>query len=243
MAQVSAVIHNDTTASAFGPPIMLVNYGGCGRIEVLEHADGIFSEEGDQILNSIDLSTLAMPAIGWTYPSTGNKTINDAYLQRHLRMGVQPMAPVYGADHSLGDGDVAIDQLFQDYGTLFRAIRATRWGTDRSHVISIDPPPAAGGPLHNVFASLDPRSAQAPWIVVLALADPTVDSVLVTLKLPFGNKPAGCEVHLPGVLGTDGAARAEPAKVVGQRRVGQEILIQLHARLLRGCAVLQCSLE
>ena len=46
-AAVSAVIHNDTTASAFGPPIMLVNYGGCGRMEVLEHADGVFSEEGE----------------------------------------------------------------------------------------------------------------------------------------------------------------------------------------------------
>ena len=193
---------------------------------------------GDSILNSIGLSTLAMPAIGWTYPSAGNKTINDQYLQRHLRMGVQPTAPVYGADHSLGDSDQEIDTLYREYGALFRMIRATRWGTDRSQVISIDPPPAAGGPLHNVFASLDPRSSLAPWTVVLALADASIDSVLVTLKLPFGDKPAGCEVHLPGVVGV-----AEKAEVVGRQRVGQEILIQLKARLLRGCAVLQCSLE
>jgi hypothetical protein len=35
-------------------------------------------------------------------------------------MGVQPTAPVYGADHSLDDTDKAIDLLYSEYGTLFR---------------------------------------------------------------------------------------------------------------------------
>ena len=68
-----------------------------------------------------------------------------------------------------------------------------------------------------------------------------VDSVLVTLKLPFGDKPAGCQVMLPGI-----GKRAESVVVTrqsSQQRTGQEILIQLQARLFRGCAVLQCSLE
>ena len=246
-AAVSAAVHYQAAPGSPGSPptsapVVLVNYAGSTRMELLEHADGIFSEEGDAILNSIGLSAIAMPAIGWTYPSTGNKTINDAYLQRHLRMGVQPTAPVYGADHSLDDADKDIDLLYRDYGTLFRAIRATRWGTDRSHVISIDPPPASGGPLHNVFASLDPRSSVSPWTVVLALADPAIDSVRITLKLPFGNRPAGCEVQLPG-LANDGTARTpEKVVVVSQRRVGRDLLIQLTARLHRGCAVLQCTL-
>jgi len=100
-----------------------------------------------------------------------------------------------------------------------------------------------GGPLHNVFASLDPRGSVSPWTVVLALADPAIDSVLVTLKLPFGNQPAGCEVQLPG-LANDGTARApEKVVVVSQQRAGQDSVIQLTARLQRGCAVLQCTLE
>lgn len=35
-------------------------------MELLRHADGIFSEDGDALLNSIGLSTISMPAIGWT---------------------------------------------------------------------------------------------------------------------------------------------------------------------------------
>jgi hypothetical protein len=79
---------------------------------------------------------------------------------------------------------------------------------------------------------------------VLALADPAIDSVLVTLKLPlgkFGNRSAGCAVQLPG-LADDGTARApKKAVVVSQQWVGQDIIIQLTAELQRGCAVLQCS--
>jgi hypothetical protein len=91
----------------------VINYGGSARAELLTYADGIFSESGDQLLNAIGLSTLAMPAVGWTYPET-TKTLDDQYMQHHLRMGVHPMAPVYGADHSLGDADAAVDAMFSD---------------------------------------------------------------------------------------------------------------------------------
>ena len=97
------------------------------------------------------------------------------------------MAPVYGVDHSLSDQDAATDASYKDYGPLFRALRATRWILDRSVVIRLDPPASAAGPKHNVFAALDPRAAPAPYTVVLTGANHSVDTVLVTLKLPFGN--------------------------------------------------------
>ena len=46
---------------------MLVNYAGSGRIEMLADADGIFSENGNTLFNTIGLSTVNMPAIVWTY--------------------------------------------------------------------------------------------------------------------------------------------------------------------------------
>ena len=237
--EVSAVLHAGAPAGTLPGqvPIMLVNYAGSTRADLLTHADGIFSESGDGILNSIGLSTIAMPAVAWTYSAT---EVTDATMQRHLRMGVFPMAPVYGADHSIDDSSAAANALYTDYGPLFRSIKAARWGLDRSHVISVDPPPASGGPRHNVFESLTPKSSPAPWIVVLTAADTTVDTAIVTLKLPFGCHAAGCEVQLPGIQGTE-----EPLFVFDpeHRTKSQECLLKLQTRLFRGCAVLLCSLE
>jgi hypothetical protein len=247
---VSDVVHGITHQQPPRPPgsepLMLINFAGSARIELLTHADGVFSEDGDTLLNSIALSTVAMPAIGWTYQGKrAASALDDAYMQHHLRMGVAPMAPAFASDHSLADGDDEVNALFKDYGALFTMLRGVRWGVDRSHVISVEPPPGPkGGPKHNVFQAMDPQAAQVPWTIVLALADPSVDSVLVTLKLPFGNQPAGCEVQLPGVDEANGGVRGmEPAVVVSRKQVGQTVLLQLQARLLRGCAILQCSLE
>ena len=249
-ADVGAVIHADQTSIGFEQrPLMLINYNGGTRAELLRDADGIFSESGDQILNSIGLSSIGMPAVAWTYPSThrsldntqqggqGGSIIDDAYMQRHMRMGVAPMAPVYAADHSLGDSDARIDQLYRDYQPLFTSLRSTEWYLDRSAVISLSPGPAEGGPLHNVFESATPRSSTAPFFVVLALAEESVDSVLVTLLLPIPG-PAGCEVHLPG-LG------AERATVVGSKQHQAEGIVELRltARLWKGCALLACGPE
>jgi hypothetical protein len=181
-----------------------------------------------------------MPAIAWTYD---NEDVNDAWMQRHLRMGVHPMAPVFAADHSLGDGSASVNAMFRDYGPLFERIRSTSWGLDRSAVISIDPPPSRGGPLHNVFKSLTPRSSTAPWVVALTLADESIDEVVVTLKLPFTG-PAGCEVMNPG-LGAAPSKRLELERgaVNGTQGEGDVVLLRLSARIWRGCALLLCSLE
>lgn len=243
-ADVSEAIHSGSAAAGGhgeeDEKLILINYSGGTRAELLTSADGIFSEAGDQILNSIGLSAVAMPAIAWTYPRS---SLDDAYMQRHLRMGVMPMAPVYGADHSLSDADAAVDKLFWDYGPLFRSLRSTDWYLDRSAVISLVPGPNAGGPLHNVFQTTTPRSSEAPFFVVLALADDTVDSVAVTLLLPFTG-PAGCQVHLPG-LGTDSSFVSPTNYTVHAAAPGYTPIVELKltVRLWKGCALLACSLE
>jgi hypothetical protein len=246
-ARVAAIFHDGPSVPTAGEEgssegVMLVNYAGGTRAELLRHADGIFSESGfsesgSAILNSIGLSAIGMPAVSWTSP---NEDFNDEWMQHHLRMGVHPMAPVFAADHSLSDGSAEVNALFRDYGPLFERLRSTKWGLDRSAVISIDPPPSKGGPVHNVFQSLTPRSATAPWLVVLALADKSVDSAVVTLNLPFDG-PAGCEVMNPGLM--DVVPRSTNLlSATSSTEQGMELL-RLNARVWRGCALLLCSLE
>jgi hypothetical protein len=70
-AEVAAAIHG-----AKGDSLVLINYSGGGRVELLRHADGIFSEGGSAILNSIGLSTFgtiryypALPTLPNSRPS------------------------------------------------------------------------------------------------------------------------------------------------------------------------------
>ena len=44
-----------------------------------------------------------MPGTVWT--STSNNNITDRFMQQHLYMGVQPIAPVLGNDHAVLNGD------------------------------------------------------------------------------------------------------------------------------------------
>jgi hypothetical protein len=76
-AAVSTAIHHQAAPGSppTSAPVVLMNYAGSTRIELLEHADGIFSEEGDAVLNSIGLSALAMPAIGTLYSTLPHTTL------------------------------------------------------------------------------------------------------------------------------------------------------------------------
>ena len=68
-----------------------------------------------------------MPAIAWTYPQDVRPPAAniDRYFQRLLHMRVQPMAPVFGADHAVEEGEAA--QAYYDaYGPLFKRLRGPR---------------------------------------------------------------------------------------------------------------------
>ena len=131
-ADLSAVVHGGSNGGSNNSRVVLINFNGGTRADLLRHADGIFSESGDTIFNAIGLATAAtaMPRIAWTYslPREGAKWPSDrhAYMQRLLYVGVQPMAPVAGADHSILAGDAIVEAVYAAYGPLFRALRGAR---------------------------------------------------------------------------------------------------------------------
>ena len=99
------------------------------RIDLLKHADGILDEftNATAPLNLTAFLTLNKPALGWT---PGKEVIEEAggdnFFQKYLYLGVFPMCPFPGNDHSL-QPDSVIDQLYFDYGPLMNQLKEKLW--------------------------------------------------------------------------------------------------------------------
>jgi len=113
------------------------------RIDSALHFDGIFAEsESDPRfctaagLNSIGLMSIGETAgIAWI----GDKdNVTDAILQRHLLVGVRPMAPTFGNDHGILPGTQA-DELYDEYYNLFEATRGGRWWLGGEVEVNMEP--------------------------------------------------------------------------------------------------------
>lgn len=98
------------------------------RIEVLRHADGIFDEftNSGRSLNTIAMLGLSKPVMGWTISSDELKPGKDIFFQKFLYLGVFPMAPFPGNDHSMGP-DPWVDRQYLDYGPLMKLMRHKQW--------------------------------------------------------------------------------------------------------------------
>jgi len=99
------------------------------RIDLLKDIDGIFDEftYSSSPLNLTALLCINKPALGWT---TKNNSIKlegaDNFFQKYLYMGVYPMAPFPGNDHSILPEEWT-DQQYIDYGSLLEAMRGKKW--------------------------------------------------------------------------------------------------------------------
>jgi hypothetical protein len=98
------------------------------RLDLLRHTDGIFDEftYAGAPLNLTALLTLRKPALGWTDNEGALKPDPDAFFQRYLHLGVYPMAPFPGNDHSLRPS-AWVDRQYLDYGPLLDAMRGKKW--------------------------------------------------------------------------------------------------------------------
>lgn len=121
------------------------------RIDLLNEIDGIF-DEFTYMGNSLNLMALLCyykPAMGWVdIAKTIENEGGDPFMQRHLYMGVFPMCPFEGNDHSIRpDGEV--EQLYMDYGSLFESMKGRRWvllpgvvrvtdGSARTNIFEVD---------------------------------------------------------------------------------------------------------
>lgn len=120
MAKLAPIIH-EQDKPIFGNTLLR-------RLDLANQLDGIFSEHGDQgnDMNLDAFLALQKPAIEWVTDSNRFRPDGDSFLQRYLYMGVFPMAPYPGNDHSIRP-DPEIDKYYLDYGPLFAALDQRSW--------------------------------------------------------------------------------------------------------------------
>lgn len=109
------------------------------RIEHLRHIDGIFDEfayGNASAVNSIAILGLRKPVIGWTKGRENLEQPNpDSFFQKYLYLGVFPMCPFPGNDHSILP-DEWVDKQYIDYVPLMVAMRGKKWVLE-PHVIHV----------------------------------------------------------------------------------------------------------
>ena len=98
------------------------------RLDLLRNTDGLFDEftYAGAPLNLTAFLTLQKPALGWTAQESDLKPDPDAFFQKYLHLGVYPMAPFPGNDHSLLPSEW-VDKQYLDYGPLLDLMRGKKW--------------------------------------------------------------------------------------------------------------------
>jgi hypothetical protein len=105
------------------------------RIEQLKYVDGIFDEftYAGSSLNAIAFLGRKKSTLGWISNDQQLLPDSDEIMQKFLYMGVFPMAPFPGNDHSMKPSKLA-DKVYLGYGKLFDQIRGKEWVLE-AHVI------------------------------------------------------------------------------------------------------------
>jgi hypothetical protein len=159
---VRAMIHSWKAAmAAFGSvwhsagQVVIIN-DHSNRLDMMEHADGIYAEMGDfapaGITHAVGsgLASMNGPVWIWNHPKTAASMPAPyvaAGLQGHLLVGVFPMVPVKNNDHGIG-GDCAphcpYDDVYISYGAMFTVLRGRRWHLAARAVVVSTPGGGAG---------------------------------------------------------------------------------------------------
>lgn len=112
------------------------------RIDQLRYVDGIFDEftYAGAPINTVALMTTHKPALGWMSNDEQLLPDPDKVMQKYLYMGIYPMAPFPGNDHSMRPSELA-DRVYLEYGHLFKLMNGKEWVL-KPHVISSNDPMA-----------------------------------------------------------------------------------------------------
>ena len=190
------------------------------RIEHLRHIDGIFDEftYSGLALNTISLLGVRKPVLGWTRDENQLKPDPDAFFQKYLYLGVFPMCPFPGNDHSLRPSEW-VDKQYLDYGPLMIAMRGRKWVLEPYAVRVPDANAKA-----NIFEV--PRGFVVP---VVYAGDARNVKVILRSKKVVNEKLAVHAIH----PGTDKSAAVRVSK-------GRDSLI-LDVPVKRGCAMVQMA--
>ena len=109
------------------------------RIDFLKQVDGIFDEftYAGVPLNTTAFLCIDKPALGWTDDAATVKNEGgDAFFQKYLYMGVFPMCPFPGNNHSIRP-DAEVDQIYLDYGPLMKLMQSRQWVLS-PHAVSVE---------------------------------------------------------------------------------------------------------
>ncbi|MDR3715729.1 MAG: hypothetical protein P4L51_23195 [Puia sp.] len=188
------------------------------RIDLLKEVDGIFDEftYSGIALNTSALLCTQKPALGWTDDAATVKSEGeDAFFQRYLYMGMFPMCPFPGNDHSIRPNPLT-DQWYLDYGQLMNLMKDRQWVL-KPGVISVRNDEAKA----NVFKT--PRG----YVIPVVYAQNGVDQVDVSLTDPsLGGKHLAVMAYHPGI---------DDPVTVTYTRVGNKITMSIP--LVRQCSM------
>jgi hypothetical protein len=107
------------------------------RIDLLKNTDGFFDEftYAESPLNTTAFTAIKKPFSGWTSDVINLKEDGpDNFFQKYLYMGVFPMCPFPGNDHSIRP-DVWADQQYLDYGPLMLMMKGREWVLTENPVV------------------------------------------------------------------------------------------------------------
>ncbi|GAH82947.1 unnamed protein product, partial [marine sediment metagenome] len=89
------------------------------RIELLRHIDGLFDEftYAGASMNTCALLGVYKPVLGWVRQKENFQPDSDLFFQKYLYLGIYPMVPFPGNDHSILPNE-SIEKYYLDYGPL-----------------------------------------------------------------------------------------------------------------------------
>ncbi|HTZ48278.1 MAG TPA: hypothetical protein VMH20_11840 [Verrucomicrobiae bacterium] len=209
-SQVAALLHQAGKFVYVNPLVR--------RVDTYSFVDGLYDEYGDLpgMLNLTAFLAVYKPAIGWTRDADSLRPDPDAFFQRHLHLGVFPMAPYPDADHSIGP-DPWAEKYFVEYGPLLGAMRGKRWVLE-PHVISV----AGDRACVNLFR------VRGGYAIPVTFA--RSGEVTVILGKVVDDAPTEAVVLWPG---------GEEVKLQGDRTSGG---LEFRVPVKRGCGMLQLRL-
>jgi hypothetical protein len=187
------------------------------RLDTLLGIDGIFDEftYNGAALNTTGLLAVARPASGWTSDESQIRPDPDGFFQRFLYMGVFPMAPFPGNDHSLAPSEW-VDRQYLDYGPLMRAMQGRNWVLE-PHAVEVP----GGDAIANLF------TVPGAWVAPVVFGG---TKAKVTLRLRLGD--------VSGAVTMDALHPGSDRPVsVPYRKQG--MVWQANVPLVRGCAMLR----
>ena len=184
------------------------------RLDTLMGIDGIFDEftYNAAALNLTGLLSVARPASGWTSDESQIRPDPDWFFQRFLYMGVFPMAPFPGNDHSLPPSEW-VDRQYLDYGPLMNAMRGRTWVLD-PHAVEV----GDGAAIANLFA------VKGGWVAPIVFGGTKTNA---TVRL-FVQGAMSMDALHPG---------SEHPVAVSFRKQGA--IYEVDVPLVRGCAMLR----